>query len=210
MKSFRQAQTRIGETTLREVIAELGWKRVNQGLEIRHLLGFSINGSLPLMLSPDEALLFDGCRSVEKVSDSFLIMACGGQSSDTPQRTDDDPVSRFRSYNLTHAAQLADMLDVAPLSSEKVRIILDRMDKLVEDFGFLFSSYTDECAILPDVYRELKQKVVGMLDTEKHNPMLSTDLTHLVLAFEDPSTVGKVKTVHGLKRFLHQKGSEGA
>ena len=45
-----------------EVIAELGWARVNLGLEVRPRVGVSLGGSVPLMVSPAEAPLLEILR----------------------------------------------------------------------------------------------------------------------------------------------------
>ena len=61
----------------------------------------------------------------------FLFVAHGGLPSDTRKTVaDNDVVSRFRSYNLTHSEVLADILDVAPLTRAKVERILEKMDSI--------------------------------------------------------------------------------
>lgn len=206
-KAFCWAETELGQSTLKEIIGRLGWSRINAGIEVESLTGLSVKGSLPVMVTDTEAKLLACCRDVHRTPAQTVVYAFGGQiSADPVENKDDDPVARFRGYNLVHAEQLVTMLDVAPLSVEKIWTILERMDRIVADYVHLFAAYSEECAILPEVYQSIKDKVLALLQKEADNPQLSTDLTHLVLAFEDPRSAGEVQTLHGLKRYLHQKG----
>lgn len=207
LPSLRRAEALCGETLLREALAELGWLRVNLGLRAQRYLGVSVSGSLPLMVSPAEAQLFEQCGETRRASEAFLFIAHGGLPGDAQEGAgDSDLVTRFRNYNLTHAAALADILDLAPLDREKVQRILSRMDRIVEDFSAIFAAHTDECAILPGLYRDLKEKILRELEKEPDHPQLSAELTRLVQMFEDPRSLGQVRTLHGLKRYLHQRG----
>lgn len=207
LPSLRRAEALCGETLLRETLAELGWPRVNLGLRAQRYLGVSVSGSLPLMVSPAEAQLFEQCGETRRASEAFLFIAHGGLPGDAQEGAgDSDLVTRFRNYNLTHAAALADILDLAPLDREKVQRILSRMDRIVEDFSAIFAAHTDECAILPGLYRDLKEKILRELEKEPDHPQLSAELTRLVQMFEDPRSLGQVRTLHGLKRYLHQRG----
>jgi phosphohistidine swiveling domain-containing protein len=207
LPSLIRAQEVCGEALLREVIAELGWPRVNLALEVHPYCGISIGGSLPVEVFPCEAPLFESCREARRVRESCLFIAHGGLPLETVSTGEGAaPADRFRSYNLAHAEVLADILDVAPLTREKIWRVLARMDRIVEDFIALFSSYTEETAILPGVYLELKQKIIYELQRESRNPQLSAELTRLVQMFDDPAAIGAVRTLHGLKRYLHQRG----
>ena len=189
------------------MIAELGWARVNLGLEVRPRVGVSLGGSVPLMVSPAEAPLLEAARgSAPDVRALGVIVAHGGLPAAAEEARGADVVSRFRAYNLAHAEALADILDVAPLTREKVERLLERMDRIVEDFGAIFAPHAEECAILPGVYRELRARVVAELEKEGAPAQLSAELTRLVQSFEDPRTLGEVRTLHGLKRYLHQRG----
>jgi phosphohistidine swiveling domain-containing protein len=44
------------------------------------------------------------------------------------------------------------------------------------------------------------------MEKEGEAPQLSAELTRLVQSFEDPRTLPDVRTLHGLKRYLHQRG----
>lgn len=207
LASLRRAEALCGENLLREVIAELGWPRVNLGLRAQHYIGVSVSGSLPLMVSPAEAQLFEKCGETRRTGEAFLFIAHGGMPAGVQEgQGDSGLVARFRNYNLTHAAALADILDVAPLDREKVQRIISRMDRIVDDFNAIFAAHTDECAILPGLYRDLKEKILLELEKEPDHPQLSAELTRLVQMFEDPRTLGQVRTLHGLKRYLHQRG----
>jgi len=207
LPSLLRAAVTCGPALLREIIAEIGWTRVNFGLDIRRFTGVSIGGSFPLALSPEEASLFRDYERGRGGPEQFLVVAHGGPAVE-PGRAggEDDPVARFRSYNVAHAEALADILDVAPLTRAKVNRILDRADRFVRDFVLLFSVHSDECAILPDVYAELKRKILAELEREEGETHLSAELTRLVQMFEEPASLGDVRTLHGLKRYLHQRG----
>ena len=208
LPGLQQAETVCGNALLREAIAELGWARMNFGLEVRKFSGISIGGSFPLMVSPSEASLFSSIEEARKTGELYLFIAHGGIPLEKREVGEDDIVSRFRSYNVTHSEVLADILDVAPLTREKVERIVARMDSIVTDFVALFSAYAEECAILPGLYRDLRQRILAELDRESTEPQLSPELTRLVQMFEDPESLGSVRTLHGLKRYLHQRGFE--
>ena len=206
LPGLQQAEAICGNALLREAIAELGWARINFGLEVKKFTAISIGGSFPLMVSPSEATLFSSIEEARKTGEFFLFIAHGGIPLEKHEVAENDIVSRFRSYNVTHSEVLADILDVAPLTREKVERIVSRMDSIITDFVALFSSYAEECAILPGLYRDLRQRILAELDRESTEPQLSPELTRLVQMFEDPESLGSVRTLHGLKRFLHQRG----
>jgi pyruvate, water dikinase len=206
LRSLRQAEAVCGEALLRQVIAELGWARVNLGLEVRPQVGVSLDGSLPVMVSPAEAPLLEAIEGARRTSEPWVFVAHGGRAAGDGEATGTDVVGRFRAYNLAHAEALADILDVSPLTREKVERVLGRMDRIVEDFGVLFAAHAAEWAILPGLYRDLRARVVSELEEEGAPAQLSAELTRLVQSFEDPRTLGEVRTLHGLKRYLHQRG----
>ncbi|HYK89278.1 MAG TPA: PEP/pyruvate-binding domain-containing protein [Acidobacteriota bacterium] len=207
VSSLRKAEAVCGKVLLREVIAEMGWARVNLGLEVRQYTGISVGGSLPLTALPFEVPMLEGCKEARRVFENYLFIVHGGEPGEsTGESAGGDPVAHFRAYNLAHAEALRDILDLAPLTSEKVRRILRRMDRIVEDFVVLFTAHTDEARILPGIYRELRERIVHELNSEAVQPQLSAELTRLVQMFEDPLSLGGVRTLHGLKRYLHQRG----
>lgn len=224
LASLERAEEALGENLLREVISKLGWPRLNLALEVRPCTGISVARSLPLMVSEPEAAFLERCGDAHRTSSQQLVVAHGGQpgkaslagqhgcrsrdvqGADRPEAKHSTPINRFRDYNLTHADVLVDLLDVAPLTREKVLHILGHMDKIVEDYSFLFATLSEECSILPEVYQDLKGRILTELDKAAGQPQLSIELTRLVQMFEDPGSLGAVGTLHGLKRYLHQKG----
>jgi pyruvate,water dikinase len=204
--SLRRAEAACGEAVLRQVIAKLGWARVNLGIEVRPRVGVSLGGAVPLMVAPAEVPLVAAVPGARRTTELLVIVAHGGLPAPVRKAGDTDVVSRFRAYNLAHAEALADILDVAPLTREKVERVLERMDRIVEEFVAIFAPHTEECAILPGLYRELRARVVAELEREGAPAQLSAELTRLVQSFEDPRTLGEVRTLHGLKRYLHQRG----
>ena len=202
---FIKAKDKIGNKLLNETIAKLGWDRINFGLQIQVLTGVSIDNSPPFMVSEVEASLLDKCKGAKRNSNIYLIIACGGLVTEADNSgNENNPVTRFRSFNLNHATLLRDFLDVSPLSEKKIRSIIDRMDQIVEDFVTLFQTFSNECTILPGIYNEIKNKVLDEIIENNDKPQLSANLTRLVQSFEDPHSLGEVHTLHGLKRYLHQ------
>jgi phosphohistidine swiveling domain-containing protein len=208
LASFEEAESTCGEELLRLLIAELGWSRVSLGLEVRPYVCLGVRGSIPLAVSPAEAPLLESGEDVRRTSEGYLIVAHGGRIAGGADAGGAGAVARFRAYNLAHAEALSDILDVAPLTREKAARILGRMDGIVEDFTALFAAYAPECAVLPGLYRELRARIVSELETETSPGQLSAELTRLMQSFEDPRSLGEVRTLHGLKRFLHQRGLE--
>ena len=208
LASLRRAETACGEPQLREILAHLGWSRVNAGLTVQPYVGVSVGGSFPLLLTPAEASLLEGDPGTQRVFERWLVVAHGGTlAREEPVAAGPDPVNGFRSLNLLHADALADILDVAPLTVTKVERILERMDRIVGAFCALFATQAaDECRVVADVYRDLKERVEHERATLVEGRPLTAELTRLVQMFEDPRTAGEVRTVHGLKRYLHQKG----
>lgn len=207
LECLNQCEQICSETIIKEVIAKLGWNFLNYGLSVKHYIGISFNESLPLFVSESEAAFFEKSVKALRVSELFIFTAHGGSPVDTNKSSDENkPVALFRSYNLTHAKLLQEILDIAPLTSRKVRGIIKQMDQIVDDFIKLFNSYSDECVILPEVYNRIKNKILTELEKDSEQSHLSHDVTRLVQMFEDPRTIGGVNTLHGLKRYLHQKG----
>ena len=204
---FIRTKEIIGIRLLNEVIAKLGWSRLNLGFQVQAITGITIDGSPPFMVSEVEAPLLEKCKGAKRSSKMYLIIACGGQFSEKHGRLDENgPITRFRSYNLNHAALLSDFLDVGPLTVKKVRDMIGRMDQIVEDYVILFKPFSDECTILPGLYQEMRNKIITELDEFTDQPQLSADLMRIVQFFEEPRSLGEVRTLHGLKRYLHQQG----
>ncbi|HSQ74432.1 MAG TPA: hypothetical protein VLT13_02675 [Bacteroidota bacterium] len=140
LPSLRKAHADVGENLLRQIIAKAGWPQLNLSLEIRHYVRVTPGESLPMMLFPAEARLTRRCGAVRQTSDLFVAIAHGGKVvQGGNEKAEDDPASRFRNYNLTHADVLTDFLAVAPLTVEGIQNILKRMDRLVGEFIGLIS-----------------------------------------------------------------------
>jgi len=207
LPSLRLAHALLGEVLLRKIIAEVGWPRLNLGIEIRPFVRVVAGESFPLLLHPAEAKLAQQCGALRRVDEIFVITTHGGTAAErTNAEASHDPASRFREYNLIHARVLDDFLAVAPLSRERVLDLLERMDRIVGDFISLFSSLSEECSILPGIYGAMKDDILHHLDAQTSESRLSLEVTRLVTMFEDPPALGQVQTLHGLKRYLHQKG----
>ncbi len=205
--ALQKAEAICGRQLLQEVIAEFGWGHVNLGLEVHIYVSVKIGNSFPLMMAPSEALLFDFIKDFRRSGESYLFVAHGGRYAEgLDEATCEDPVARFRSYNLTHSYLLSDLISVSPLTREKILRIVDWMDKVVFDFTTLFSPYAEDCSILPDVYTQLRERIISELEKSGQEPYLSPELNRLVQTFEDPKSLSEVRTLHGLKRYLHQRG----
>ncbi|MFO7609754.1 MAG: PEP/pyruvate-binding domain-containing protein [Candidatus Krumholzibacteriia bacterium] len=205
--SLRQAQDRWGAPLVRQLVAELGWERINRGLEVRRRVEVTVPGLVPAFLPPDQAALLARAGGVPPGPARLLVVARGAAAvpGGGASRAK-DPVDRFRRLNTVHAELLAEILDVAPLLPPKVERILAAMDAVVADYVALFAGASDECAVLPAIWAELAGRVRAALDAGRDGRPLTAELTRLVQTFEDPPNVGAVRTVHGLKRYLHQKG----
>ena len=203
--ALAEAERQCGKALLRELVAELGWPRVNLGLEIRPLVGVSLGGSFPFMVTPAEAELLASSGDVRRTGEQFLVIAHGGTCTAEGDAIERDPVERFRAHGAAHAELLPAFLDVTLPTRTAVRRLLDRMDRLVAEFATLFASHTDECPAIADVYRDLRERVMRELEREGGEDQLSPVLTRLVWTFEDPQSPGDVRTLHGLKRYLHQR-----
>ena len=206
VEMFRVAERDFGQNLVRDAVAELGWERIRLGLKILPYVEMSAPGILPMPVRHQEADLF-GDGKVGPSGKFFLVTAHGGTADAARgKRNPSDPVDRFRTMNILHAELLGEILDVVPLDRAKVEKIIATLDDIVETFHFLFQDTFEECAILPEVWRRLRDRVVGELASQAEAGRPSPELTRLVLAFEDPANLGQVRSLHGLKRFLHQKG----
>jgi pyruvate,water dikinase len=208
LPSLRRTQERCGENALREIVARLGWPAVNLGVEAQPVWEISMGGAYPYRVAPELAPVLERVGDARKVGEAILVTAHGGTPEPGREApAEEDPVGRFRSMNLVHAEILAEILDVSPLTPEKVRRVLAGMDRVVADFVQVFGPHAaDETAELPVLYAGLKERIEAELRREASTTQLSAELTRLVQAFEDPGSLAEVRTLHGLKRYLHQRG----
>lgn len=208
LPSLRHAEEIFGEALLRDVLSAFGWHRVNVGLEVHPFVGVSWNGSFPLLLTPAEGRLLEDDLRARKVFERWIVVAHGGASRLGRVATaGDDPVERFRGLNLLQADALGEILDLSPLTADKVGRIISRIDRIVEEFCGLFAAKEpDECGVVADVHRGIKERIEREMAATPAGRPVSAEVTRLVQLFEDPQTAGEIRTFHGLKRYLHQKG----
>jgi pyruvate,water dikinase len=206
LASLRDAEARLGGPALRRILAEVGWARVNRGFEVLPQVGLSFAGSLPLFVSPAEAALLAEGADARPGGRPFLVVARGGRATTGPGAGDDRArVARFRAYSLLHADALQDLLDFTPLTAERAASVLGRMDRIVAEHVALFSAVADDCAILADVHATLRRRIAARLEGAPPGSLLDAETTRLVQSFEDPPRLADVRTMHGLKRLLHQR-----
>jgi len=134
LESLLHCENICGDQLIKEVISKLGWKKINYGLSVKRYVSLTVNGSLPLFVSDSEAKIFESSVNTKRGSNFYLFTAHGGLPVESSTNDEDGkPVNLFRSYNLAHANLLQEILDVAPLTVEKVRRILEQMDSIVDD-----------------------------------------------------------------------------
>ena len=205
LEGLRRAEAVCGETLLREIVVELGWTHLGLGFETIPFATVVVDRASPLHVRPEEASLFEGCEGARRGEDRILAVAHGGLPSES-EASAAAPVARYRACNLAHAEALQEILDVSPLSASRVARLVGLLDRIVTDHVALFAEHADECAFLPAVWHDLRTRILDALSRESRETSLSPDLTRLVLAFEDASSAGAISTLHGLKRYLHQRG----
>ena len=217
LASFRRTGEILGERVMGDVVAALGWPRVNAGIEVRPVVGVSLSDSFPFLLSDEEASLIAGLPGARRVFERHLVIAVGGgvagggnvvSAAASPAAT--DTLSRFRAYNVVHADLLNEILDVAPLTRARLDGILEKTARLVSDFEALFGGSSDratrvEAEALVRVHADLRARTLEALGRAATDP-LPMDVCRLVQPFEDPQAPGEIRTLHGLKRYLHQRG----
>ncbi len=206
LDSLRAAASLCGGPLFREIVADMGWERVCLGLEVRQVTAVRVGNSIPFFVSPDEAELLLSAQGARRAGDFLVFLGHGGPPASTTAAPGDDPIVRYRGYNLAHAEALREILDIAPLGLSRLERLVALLDRIVADHVALFRPHADECAILPAVWAELKAKIAAEIERQRSSDLLSPELTRLVMAFEDPPSLGAVRTLHGLKRYLHQAG----
>lgn len=198
-----------------ECIAVLGWPRCNLALRFVRLTGLAANGSIPFMFRDAESSLLARCEGVRLAYERTVVIAVGAVGNVQTEEPGDaatrevsggDAVARFRAHNLLHAQILGQLLDLAPLTAETVEGMLGTMARIVADFTVLFASWTGECGELHAVYAQLEDSIRRALADSAPGRPLSASVTRLVQMFEDPKVLSDVRTLHGLKRYLHQRG----
>jgi hypothetical protein len=212
LDSLDATERLLGAEQLARVITEIGWSRVSQGLETTQFVAVRIGGGLPVLARPAEAALLLECDRTERGREATLVVAHGVLESvraEPAAAAHADVIRRFRDYNLLHAELLGDILEVAPVTADKARRIMERLERLAAEFALLFAQYDEEAERAPAVAAGLADRLRPLLQAGPDD-VLGAEPTRLVQAFEDPRSIGDVSTVHGLKRYLHQRGLRNA
>jgi hypothetical protein len=206
------AERLLGQERLARALAELGWTSVAMGLEVVPLTRVRVGTGFPLLVTPIEAALLAECGGVERLGDAMLVIAHGRveQASATPAaEAQAERIRRFREYNVVHADLLNDILEVAPLTVARARSMLERVRRLATDFAWLFGQHDDEAVRVEHEAQRLCTRAAALLP-DGDAAVLGGEAMRLLQAFEDPATIDRVTTIHGLKRYLHQRGLRNA
>jgi pyruvate,water dikinase len=207
LSSLHEAERTLGRPLLGEVLGELGWDRLAWGISCQRLVGLSLDGGFPLAVTPSEAMLLDSCGPARRMWDRFLVMAHGGSA---PSGSADDAeataVQRFREYNILHAELLGEILEVAPLTPAKVRRIVERLEQIVGHFAALFREHAEDATRVEACFAALRDRAIRLIADAPDDQPLEAEATRVVQMFEDPRSLDEVRTLHGLKRYLHQQG----
>lgn len=202
-----RAERAEGEATVRAIAAALGWPRLALGVRTRRLRSVRAGSSLPIFVPPEAARLLARCRGVAVDDGVLLVTGHGGVAGEGVEAAGrDDAVSRFRAANLLHAEALREMLAVAPLDRGRVDRVVAVTGRIVDAYLEIFESLDDQSAAIATAWERLRRRLREALAREADDGPISAEVTRLVLAFEDPGAAGEVRTIHGLKRFLHQRG----
>jgi phosphohistidine swiveling domain-containing protein len=205
---IRRSEQVVGRGLLGNIVAELGWSRLVYRLSVDHRCGLRLADSFPVVLSPIESRLFARRGLARSVWDRYLVTASGGGGDGGIPETAETAIQRLRRYNVRHAEVLGEILEVAPLTVAKTHRILGLMDGIVEDFVTLFASHTEDAERLPGHYAALRGDVVRGLSGAgpEAETAVGPEVTRQVQMFEDPRNLDEARTIHGLKRYLHQQG----
>jgi phosphohistidine swiveling domain-containing protein len=207
LSSMQDAERALGRPLLGEVLGELGWDRLAWGISCRRLVGLSLDGGFPLAVTPAEAMLLDSCGPARRTWDRFLVVAHGGSASgENDNDMEATAVQRFRKYNILHAELLGEILEVAPLTPAKVRRIVERMEQVVSHFAVLFREHSEDATRVEACFAALRDRAIRLMAEAPDDQPLQAEVARVVQMFEDPRSLDDVRTLHGLKRYLHQQG----
>ena len=87
---------------------------------------------------------------------------------------------------------------------------MTHMARIAESFQILFTAVTEEADRLGSWYAPLGERVRAVIGDAADDELLGPEAVRLVQVFEDPQVLGDVRTIHGLKRYLHQSGLRSA
>jgi hypothetical protein len=208
LESLIASESVLGRDRLADILARLGWARVADHLGAEPVTILRLDGSFPLVLRPLEAQMLALCATVSGRWTGWLVTACGTEEAGPRgAAVDAHRIARFRRLSLDHAVLLGEILEVAPMTAARARQILDHLDRVVEDHAALFAEYDPEAADLPARWGSLRDAVSREVD-EGLSPeaVLPPDVTYHIQGFQEPASLVDVQTIHGLKRYLHQRG----
>jgi hypothetical protein len=206
LEGLRRAEQSLGPALLREVIGRLGWSRLSCGIAAQPFVGVSVGGSFPFVVPPAHASVLAGGGDAQTLWRRQLVIAHGGPPDDETAPVSDDSVARFRTYNVTHAQLLDEIIAVAPFDAAKARRILALMDRVVADFADLFGATSADAKQVPALHERLRARLEADLARDEARGELSSETVRRMQMFEDPQRLEDVTTMHGLKRYLHQQG----
>jgi hypothetical protein len=208
LDSILAAEAILGRERLAAAVAQLGWLRVADEVEAEPVTVLRLDGSFPLVLRPAEAMLAERCATTSASCTGWLVTARGFEDATVePASADRARIARFRAYSVDHAELLGEILEVAPVTVARCRRIVGLLDRVVSDYLSLFAELDPEAPDVPERYAAIRADLAAWLDG-KAGPdvVLPQDVAYRVQAFEDPRSVAGIRTLHGLKRYLHQRG----
>jgi hypothetical protein len=207
LQSIVASQAVLGRERLADVLARLGWARVADHLAAEPVTILRLDGSFPLVLRPLEAQLVGRCGVVSGRWNGWLITACGADAAaPVAAEVDAHRIDRFRRLSLDHAVLLGEILEVAPVTVARVRGILEHLDRVVDDHVALFAEYDPEAAVVPTHYGRIREAVSREVEGLSPGAVLPSAVAYQIQGFQEPSSISEVRTLHGLKRYLHQRG----
>jgi hypothetical protein len=208
LESIMASEAVLGRGRLADILARLGWARVADQLVAEPVTVLALDGGFPLVVGPLEAKLLGRCGTISGLWTGWLVTACGTEEA-TPMAApvDADRIARFRRLSLEHAVLLGEILEVVPVTAARARRIIEHLDRVVEDHVALFAEYDPEAADVPARYRTLREAVSREVDEElSPEAVLPTAVAYQIQGFQEPASIADVGTLHGLKRYLHQRG----
>jgi hypothetical protein len=212
LESLMASEMVLGRDRLAAVLASLGWARCAIEVTAEPIARVRVEGSFPFILHPRDARLVDQYVETTTVGGGWIVAARGLDGSGTTTRggaADPDPerIARFRRLSLDHAELLGELLEVAPITVERATAILLLLDRIVADHAALFTDIDPEASDLAEHYGGLRGPVARVLeDAPDPAEVLAVDVAYRIQAFEEPGSLADVRTLHGLKRYLHQRG----
>ncbi|MEZ5063757.1 MAG: PEP/pyruvate-binding domain-containing protein [bacterium] len=206
--SIARAESSLGRTLLARVVGDLGWDRIALGISADWYTGIRLAAVGPLALRAAEARLLDDAPEATCLWERAVVVARGRTKAlpSAAEERDERTVAMLRGYHLAHAEVLAELLAAAPLTGRRSTRIVRSMDRIVRDYRALFAARAQEVDLVGQVWSRLREEIVGRLDGPDSDVPLPASTSRIVQMFEDPRSPDEAHTLHGLKRYLHQRG----